>query len=209
MRTALKAILFGTAAIATAFAVTPARARDAQEHVLMVALPGGGITEIHYTGDVAPQIVLAPTPAVNLPFMPPAFGLAPSFAALDRISAELDQQAAEMLQQVTSMPTVMGMTNLPAGTAGYAVVSTFNSNGACTQSTQVTYMGNGVKPRTISSKSGNCGAVHEQDIPANLPIAPPSHIEKTMPHTLEVKATNVNPGLVREASWRHSEPKID
>jgi len=211
MRPSLKALLISTAAVATAFAVTPARARDAQEHVLTVALPGGGIEEIHYTGDVVPQVVLAPTQTLNLPSIAPAFGWDPSFAALARISAAFDQEAAAMLQQISIGPAAISIPNLPAGMTGYSVVSTFNSDGACTQSTQITYMGNGVKPRTISSRSGNCGVAHEHDIPADLPVAPPSQMEKHVPHTLEVKATNVKPytALVREASWHQGEPKTD
>ena len=82
MRVSLRSVLSGGAAILAVGAVTPAMARDGQVHVLTVQMPGGGVEQIEYTGDVAPQVVFVPTSRmVAVPMMD-----VDPFATLNRIS---------------------------------------------------------------------------------------------------------------------------
>ena len=61
-QTALRA---GTAAIALAGFCGIAAAQTSPTHVLMVALPGGGVAQVRYAGDVAPQIAVSDSPAAS------------------------------------------------------------------------------------------------------------------------------------------------
>ena len=90
------AVLAGGAAILAAGVVTPAVAGDSQVHVLTVQLPGGGVEQIQYTGDVAPRVVLVP--ASRMVAVPDG-GTSIRSRTLERISALMDQQAAAMLRR--------------------------------------------------------------------------------------------------------------
>jgi hypothetical protein len=117
---------------------------------MTVQVPGGGIAEIRYTGDVPPQVVFSPAPTAAGAFMPfgAFFGLASSFATLDRISAAMDREAASLMRQAEMLatapafashqPTEMTLGNLPPGTDSYSMVSTWSGNGVCTQSVEIT-----------------------------------------------------------------------
>jgi hypothetical protein len=94
MRTLRTTLLAGVAAIATGFSGA-ALAQSPQTHVMTVQPPGGGIAEIRYTGNVAPQLSFGESPAPIDVFapMPALFGASSPFAMLDRISAEMDREA--------------------------------------------------------------------------------------------------------------------
>lgn len=146
-------------------------AREANTHVVSVALPDGSIEQIHYTGDVAPQIVVAPA-AVAMPMLPSdvfsaAFGPDSPFAEMDRISAEMSRQSEAMMRQAAAMAaqpagavTPTAAANMPAGSFHYTMVSTSSGAGTCTQSVQVTSMGEGQQPKVINSSSGDCKAMN-------------------------------------------------
>ncbi len=104
MRTLRTALLAGVAASAIGFPGA-ALAQSPQTHVMTVRLPGGGVEQIRYTGDVPPQVVVAESPAPIEAFapMPSLFGPQSPFAALDRISAEMDRQAAAMFRQADAL----------------------------------------------------------------------------------------------------------
>src|SRR5690348_5197074 len=96
---------------------------------MTVAVPGGGVAQIRYVGDVPPQIVVAPAPAAfpdafgawmpvasmpvasmpvaSMPVasMPGAsmFGPDSPFAMMDRIAAEMDRRAAAMFRYAEAM----------------------------------------------------------------------------------------------------------
>ena len=207
MRNPFKTAFAGTVLVAAvalaAGARTPAAAGDGQTHTMLVQLPNGAIEQIDYTGDVAPQIVLSPS---RVTFAAPD----PAFAAFERLSALMDRQADSMLQQVAQMPAWSGtMPNLPSGVSGYSVVTTISGNGACTRSTQVTYLGGNLKPQTVSNHSGNCGAEpdHSSDhsSPAETPVPRQPSEPASRPHTITVKAGGVSPyhRMVREAFYQH------
>lgn len=180
MRTLRTALLAGVAASAIGFSGA-ALAQSPQIHVMTVRLPGGGLEQIRYTGDVPPQIVFTAGPALTDVFvpMPSFFGSQSPFAALDRISAEMDRQAAAMARQAGALAaqarsgqsTGAAARNLPPGSESYSFVSTMSGNGVCTRSVEITSQGNGQKPRIVSHSSGNCAASPGDSGSISLPAA--------------------------------------
>jgi hypothetical protein len=176
-----------------------------------IALPGGGVEEIHYAGDVAPQIVFAPAPSGIATWapMPAMFGPNSPFAAMERISAEMDRQAAGLLRQAQLMANEPGVGrlgeaafgNLPAGSQGYSFIATMNGNGVCSRSTTITSQGSGAPPRVVTRSSGNCGSAAGGTGSVAAPMAP------ALPHrpdVIEANAAGARPylGLVRPIDAR-------
>lgn len=209
-RTALLA-----AVAAAAFAGT-AMAQSARTHVMTVALPGGGIAEIRYTGNVPPQVSLTDMPASLAAFdaMPALFGPDSPFAAMQRVSAEMDRQMAAMFAQADSLAararsgspqaveTAFG--NMPPGSAGYSFVSTMSSNGVCTRSVEITSTGNGAAPKVNSHGSGDCAPATGSTgaAPANLPVARPPASPTQGPDLILTKATQPTAytGMIRKVA---------
>ncbi len=189
MQTTRTALFAGAAAIVLAGLSGLAHAAPERSHVMTVPLPDGAIEQIRYTGDVPPQVILAPeaVPADALGLPTASFDAASPFALLQRLSAEMDQQAASMFQTIDAMmaqPTLgpgsateAMWSRLPAGTELYSVISTFSGAGTCTRSMQITYQGNGQKPQVLSRTAGDCGASRGATMPAELPAPSvvPSH----------------------------------
>ena len=185
-----------------------ASAQSASSHVMTVRLPDGGVAQIRYTGNVAPQVSVsegpAPAPAaINLLAPMPqlvewGFGADSPFAMMDRISAEMDRQAAAMLRQADALAaqarsgqvTEAATRNLPPGSASYSFVSTMTGNGVCTQSVEITSQGNGQAPRVVRHSSGNCSAAAGGGGSVNLPTAvtPPGR-----PEIIETNAQSPRP----------------
>ena len=179
------ALLGGIAALALAGLAGTAAAQSPDTHVMKVQLPGGGVAEIRYTGNVPPQVVVANAPASLAAFdpFPSLFGPGSPFAMMERVSAEMDRQAAAMLTQAEGLaaqarsgsPQVLQTTlgNLPPGNTGYSYISTRSSNGVCTQSVEISSQGSGAPPKVVSHSSGNCGPGTNGTGPVNLPVARP------------------------------------
>ncbi len=185
--------LAGIAALALAGSTALAVAGAPATHVLNVALPGGGVEQIRYTGDVPPTVVFEPASPLPIALMRPAF--APSFAALDRIAAEMDQQAAAMLQQAESLANAplagpdqvfsASLGSLPPGVSGQETVVTMTGNGVCTRTVNFTSRGDGARPQVVSNTSGSCGTPAQRSLPAQEPFyALPQH----GPGLIEAKA---------------------
>ncbi|HEY4040907.1 MAG TPA: hypothetical protein VGM32_03580 [Rhodopila sp.] len=184
MAVSLRSLLAAGAALPVAAAVAPALAVDSRVHIVTVPLPGGGVEQIQYTGDVAPRVVMVPSAAAGLG---PMMALDP-FATLERISALMDQQAAAMLRQVEELPGMASQTpGLPPGASGYSFVSTMSGNGVCTRSVRITYNGGNAAPKVVSSSSGNCGADRESGPPAE--VNTPAPTQRRAPGTIEARAT--------------------
>jgi hypothetical protein len=166
MRSLRTALLAGVAAIAVGLS-GGASAQSANSHVMTVQLPDGGVAQIRYTGDVAPQISVseAPAPIEIFAPIPPLFGSDSPFAMMERISAEMDRQAAAMFRQADALAaqarsgqlTEAAMRNLPPGSQSYSFLSTMSGSRICTQSVEITSPGNGQKPQVVQHSSGNCG----------------------------------------------------
>jgi hypothetical protein len=211
MRVFETALLAGAAAIAVSGLSGVAAARDLNTHVMTVQLPGGGVAEIRYTGDVPPPVVFSPAPTALGAFMPSGavFGPASPFATLDRISAAMDREAASLIRQAEMLanapafapnrPIETALGNLPPGTESYSMVSTWSGNGVCTQSVEITSPANGGRPRVLSRRAGNCGSAPGSAGVIRAPTLPaPTH----SPDILETRGTQPYGGLVREAAWQ-------
>jgi len=177
MRTARTLLVAGTAGLVLAGFSGIAHARSPDVHVLTIRLPGGGIERIAYTGNVAPRITLAPAPwAVPSP-MPAFFGPGSPFAMLNRISAEMDLQMAEMLYAASVLARQpVGIPGLPPGSTGLSFVSTLSASGVCTEGVRITSWGRGGEPHVVTFRSGACrparpGGSAPAAAPAPLPPA--------------------------------------
>ena len=182
MRSLQTVLLAGVAAAAIGFSGV-ALAQNADTHLMTVRLPDGGVAQIRYTGNVAPQVSLSQSPAALDVFapMPSLFGPNSPFAELDRISAEIDHQAAAMFRQARTIAaearsgqlTEAAMRNLPPGSQSYTFISEASGSGVCSQSVEITSRGNGAPPRVVSHSSGNCGPMGGATGTVNLPTATP------------------------------------
>ncbi|HMI19241.1 MAG TPA: hypothetical protein VK533_06835 [Sphingomonas sp.] len=188
MRTLSKLLIAGAGALAVGGV---AIAASSPNHVMNVALPDGSVAQIHYVGDVAPKVVVAPDEA-----MPVAFVAADPFAMMDRISLAMDRQMDAMLQQASLMANAAPAANgqlseaalktLPAGTVSYSFTSYSSGNGAsCSQSVQVTSLGANQAPKVERQSQGDCTAMNSrQATPAvqqakpGAPTLTPASLEK-------------------------------
>jgi hypothetical protein len=176
----LRTVLLGVATIGVIGAV--AFAADAPKtHVLTIQLPGGGVEQIRYTGDVAPKVIVQQGPAPTIAWAAPSGAESP-LAMLDRMRAEMDREMAEMrrhpmatpawprigggqLQQVTAGA-------MPPGAQSYSMVTTVSGGHACTESVQVTSQGPGQPPKVVRQSSGDCAAAGGVPPDPAAPAAP-------------------------------------
>lgn len=181
-------LMFTGVAVALAGVTAVAAAERVPVHVMTVQLPDGSVEQIHYTGTVAPRVVVRDeaVPMAAAGFFDTAFGPDSPFAALDRIGAEMDRQAALMMQQAALMRSspdtaihAATLAGAPAGASSFTQVSMSNGQGVCTQSVQVTSMGDGKAPKVERSSSGACGtAVQPSAAPATPSAAKPGPISR-------------------------------
>jgi hypothetical protein len=188
-----RALLVATACCALAGISAPAMAKSPAFHTMTVQLPSGEVAQIRYTGDVPPAVVIAPGPMVADTFLPvpPMVGPDSPFAMMDRISTQMEQQAASLLRQVESLAAapMPAPGSLPAGSTGYSFVSTMTGNGACMESTQITYSGNSA-PKVVSYRSGNCGAGAGATTPTVIRTAPTPSQPQAEPPGLVLASNN-------------------
>lgn len=189
MRKTSKLFLTGAAALTLTGVAIAATGND---HILNVALPDGSVAHIHYAGNVAPKVVLAPDAVA----MPVAFVAADPFAMMDRISYEMDRRMDAMLSQASAMahaaPGANGqlseaaLQSLPPGTVSYSFTSYSSGNGAsCSQSVQVTALGQNQPPKVERQNQGDCSAVNTrkptpavQQASPEAPKAIPASLQK-------------------------------
>jgi hypothetical protein len=221
MRFLSSALLAGAAAVLLGSSGN-ALAQNANMHRMTVQLPGGGVAEIQYTGNVPPQVTVRSGPAATSAFFQGAspLGATSPFATLDRMAAEMDREAAALLRYTDVMaaqpwPALGGLTltnaqNLPPGTSGYSYVATLSGNGVCTRSTEITAAGNG-PPRVVTHNSGNCGP--DASVPAGntgwsapgivlVPGAPPPIKRPDLLWTKNETAPQLYVTLLRDAAAR-------
>jgi hypothetical protein len=165
---------------------------------MTVQLPGGGVEEIRYTGDVPPQVRVEPVVAATaIPWIDPT-----PFAEFDRISAAMDRQAMLLLRQAAllnspnaNLVDTAALAQLPPGSREYTFFSTASGSGICTRSMEMTATGNR-PPKVVTHSSGNCAPAGGAGSPVGLPATPaPSRSDLIM-----TKAQGAKPyaGLVRE-----------
>jgi hypothetical protein len=134
---------------------------------------------------------------------------------MQRISAEMDREAAAMFQRVDALaaraqsgePINVAFGNLPPGSSGYSYISTMSGNGVCTRSVEITATGNQT-PRVVSHSSGNCGpaatsgGVNAVNMPGAVP-ATPAVVPSNRPDMVWTSAEGQHPyaGMVRNAAY--------
>lgn len=202
MKTHAKILFAGAGALAIAgTAIAGDRA-----HVMNVALPDGSVAQVHYVGDVAPRIMVAPAQ----PLFPIALGGGAPFAMLDRIAAQMDAQIGLMLRQASSLATAQptatarisqaALGALPPGTVSYSMTSYASGNGAsCSQSVQVTSLGAGQPPKVVRQNAGDCSALASRAaVPAvaapastPAPILTPVSLQKVKPSTAQAQGRSI------------------
>ena len=213
MRTVQTSFLAGAAMIVFAGF---AQAQSPGTHVLTIYLPRGGVERIQYSGDVPPEIFFGPTPALaESPVAFPAFGPGSPFAALDRMSEEMDRRAALLLREAAAMadhiPAEPGELiqaqsgSMPPNGQSYRFVSAVSANGVCGRSVEITSLGDGKEPRVVSRSFGHCGTARPATVRGSLPTPPkPAH----RPDMIMVKTQSRPPteathsGLLQEAAWQ-------
>lgn len=174
MRTVRTALMAGATALGLGCLATAAQAQAPTGHLLVINLPGGGQARVAYTGDTLPPILLMP-PMV-MADLPTPFGPSSPFAAMDRMMARMDREAAAMLQQAermaaTPLPAFHAM---PRGGESYTYVATFSGNGACERSVTITQASDGAAPHVVSHVTGRCGrtALPRATQPVGQPALP-------------------------------------
>lgn len=173
MRTVPTLILAGVAAIGLTGLALAAGAM----HEMTVRIPGGGVAHVQYSGDVAPKITFAQGEAQ--PFAVDFWIPDSPFAELDRISALMDHQMAQMMYQARLMrmqpadPLYSAtLKNMPAGVSDYTFVSTMSDNGFCLRSTQITSSPHGGASKMVTKTSGNCSNEKSNTAPSRMNAAP-------------------------------------
>jgi hypothetical protein len=202
-----KALLAGVAAIGIGLAGT---ASAQNTHVMTVAVPGGGIAQIRYAGDVPPQVVVVPAPAdARMPVLS-MFGEDSPFAMMDRIAAEMNRRAAAMFRYAEAMAdrasagrlveTTFGV--MPSRGESYSYISTVSGNGVCTQSIRITSRGDGTPPRVERHSSGNCSAAAARPGRSGVQPAPPVPAAPKQPDLILTQSTGGSPyaGMIRHAA---------
>jgi hypothetical protein len=213
MRTVQTSLLAGAAMILFAGV---AQAQSPGAHLLTIHLPGGGIEQIRYSGDVPPEIFLRPDAALaDSSLLFSAFGPDSPFATLDRISEEMDLRAARLLEQAEAMTRQLPSGpdqvieahagGLPPNGQSYTFVSTTSANGICGRSVEVTSSGNGGRPHVVTRSFGHCGGRPDAAAPETIwgPFKP-----RHRPDTIMADAQSSQPSgaqrsrMVQEAAWR-------
>lgn len=209
MQTIRTALLAGAATVLLCGAFNMAAAQS-RTHVLTVRLPGGAVEQIRYSGDAPPEVVVAPDAAPFGYSWPVAFFDPAPFAALDRISAEMDQQMAAMLRNANALAaqsmsdprwvSEIGSGRPPAGSESYSFISTGSGSGMCGRSVKITSNGDGQKPHVVSRSWGNCASGAPSAGAGVQRAAPPAD------RPSDVREINYVPrndsGSMREASLR-------
>jgi len=204
----LKTVLgAGVAAVAALGFCGMALAQSPQIHTMTIALPGGGVEQIQYTGTVAPRVSVSDAPVPIFAAMPSVFGAGSAFAEMERISAAMDRQADQMLRQASAMqagtaqPNLTTISDMPAGSRSYSFVSEMNGGNVCSRSMVITSEGNGAAPHVVTHTSGNCSAAAAPGFqtPTQLPVAP---APSSGPRMIMTKATGARPyaGRIEEAA---------
>ena len=192
MRKVTKLLLAGAGAL-TLSGVAIAAADN--HHIMNVVMPDGSVAQIHYVGNVAPQVVAVPAAQT--------VAMADPFEMMDRISYEMDRRMDAMLQQASAMaqaaPAANGqlseaaLKSMPPGTVSYSFTSYSSGNGAsCSQSVQVTSLGQNQAPKVERQSQGDCSAVNtRKPTPAVIQAKPEA--PKVTPASLQKPADAPKP----------------
>jgi hypothetical protein len=200
-------LLGGAAALALTGLAGVAQARSPAEHVITLALPGGGTAQVGYTGATPPHLVgFAPGMLAGDPFpaVRAAFGPSSPFAVLD---AEM-QQASRAMMQEAAMLAQTPMWPMPG--AGLTQAAMLAGPGMCMQSVSITYSGNGAAPRVVRREAGDCGAparaASPTAIPSYRPVPPRQPAGTILARRYLPVARPAAPRLQEAAYWEPVSP---
>ncbi len=195
MRLTRNAALAGIASLALAGAAWAADkpAKQPGMNVMEVALPGGGVATIRYSGE-APRVTVGRAGADALM----GRHVAARFAAMDRIMVAMAHRAALMRAQMRRTFAALeaeargapldgkGLTwvslpgfgpaagiALPPGAVSYSSVTRISGNGSCTTSVQVTRSSADAEPQVVRRTSGDCDAAAVPAPPRDAPARAP------------------------------------
>ena len=182
-------LMIGAAAtVAAAILAGPVLARDLHMHEMTMRLPDGGVAHIRYAGNTPPQVSFDDFALRNtgfsgaLPADPFTGPFADPFADMERISAAMDRQAAQMMRLANAdfsaaSPQALEarLGELPRGAAGYSVYSVTSGGKTCTERMAFGYDSHG-KPVVQKASAGNCAVV---SAPADH--APSYHVSNPAP----------------------------
>ncbi|MCD2177705.1 hypothetical protein [Rhizobium sp. C1] len=175
-------LMIGAAATAAvAIIAGPVLARDINFHNLTLRMPDGGMEQVRYIGNTPPQVSfddfsLRPDTVADIFFANP-------FAAMEQISADMDRQAAQLMNLASNDAFPAGpqsmkamdarLNTLPPGTEGYSVYTVSSGGKTCTEKMAFGYDGQG-KPMIEKASSGSCGvgAAAQQQAPTYHVSAP-------------------------------------
>lgn len=167
------------AAVAAVSAVVagPALARAIEYHEMSVQAPDGEVAHIRYAGNTAPQVQFDARPVADDAASP--LDVVP-FSEIERISAALDQQAADLMHAV-DMPAVLNahsasavngqFAQMPKGSEGYSFVSISSGDKTCTEKMSYDYNSQG-KPVVEKTSSGDCSALDATGTSAKVSAKP-------------------------------------
>ena len=184
-------LLIGAAAVAAIGLAGAAMAEIKHNHVMQVRLPDGTLEEIQYAGDTPPVVRLQPGWAPIVDAWPvDVFGAAESrFAALKRLSAQMDREAAALFEQARSMPDPLiggpgGLTQADLGTAppgmsGYSVVSTVSGGRVCTRTVRYGPSAKSGRLTAVTQVSGDCDSP-EKASPSSQAVSAPEATSRPM-----------------------------
>lgn len=174
----------GVAAVAAVVA-GPALAHALKYHEMDVRGPDGEVAHIRYTGNTPPQVRFDAQPVADN--FGGFFYMRP-FAEMERVSAALDRQAAEMMQEINSpvffsVPSPQAIQArlgaMPRGAEGYSMMTISENGKTCTERMSYDYTGNG-KPQVQKASYGDCGTGSlKSDVPAKVQVKSP------LTHSLE------------------------
>jgi hypothetical protein len=185
MKASKTPFLIGAAAIAAIGLAGAAMAQIKHSRVLQVRLPEGTLEEIRYAGDTPPVVRLQPGWAPTAYAWPAdTFGPDSPFVALERISAQMDREAAALMRQARSLPgplldgsaglTEVDLGKLPPGISGYSVVSTLSGGKVCTRTVRYGPSGGSGGLASVSRASGDCDDAAKASPSAQAVSAPAS-----------------------------------
>jgi hypothetical protein len=171
-----------------------AEAATAKLHTMTVDAPDGGTIQVHYTGDVAPQVHFVPASPAQIAMVDP-------FAQMQRVSAAMDAQMQAMMQRAALMQqqavqlqqaaqsagsdavagnTMPGLTmvgTLPQGVHVSYYSSSTDARG-CTRSVSYSSDGSGAQPKLTQAASNGCETAAPRDTivqaKAQAPAAAPA-----------------------------------
>ncbi len=195
------AALIGAVVLAAAGLAGASAGEIARTHILTVRLPDGSIEQIRYLGDRPPQIHWTQDPA---PLFSPGFepaGMNSPFAALDRMSAEMDREAQALLNETADLqasafgfPDAFAAADsgrLAPGERSFSAASTLSGAHMCTRSVEVFPSPDGGRPRIVTRTSGDCGPGHRGSPSSGA--RRPAEPTRTRPGLIEV---NARPGEI-------------